>query len=820
MSKIKISILLIASTSLFIFANSSDFLSSPVIEQSKYINPEPRQNFNYPPSQSMPYFIFWDTLAPVPDTLYRSAGCCDTSGHCYKIGGQTGTNEIQNTVYKYFADEDSWCEKQPMLYALSNLGAVFHAPTNRIYVFGGYTGTTAVNYTQIYDIAQDSWYLGTPHNLNYLGSYGATIGDTIYVTGSDLSAVSIGIWGYNVNTNEWRFISNLPGGSANGSATAFENKIYFAGGWPSRDTVCEYTTGIGITDSLFCYLPRSSYGHCLEEVQGKLWLFGGALSWPDTWYTVYSYDLDQGPNGNWSNENPLTYQAVGPYGKMFFGDSWRIHAFGFIHLRGTITPPPLIDIALLRINQSSPYTNVKVKNVGISSVSNIPVTIWIDSQSTRIYSQSQTFTGPLNPGDTANVSFPISIIGVPGVMYVLTAFTNVAGDSNQTNDTLRLIIYEKGLIWSELPSAPEVTYACAGCGDTSGHFYVLGGFVNGNRSSNNWLYDEITRTWIIKQNLPFPAANSYAAYDLARNRIFCLGGTSPNNVLQIYYIDGDSWSFGSQPPTTSVGPFEIIGDTLYSFGSKLHRYHIPANSWDSGISIPGYLSFCGICTYDREIYFSGGYPANPSVYKYTLDTNTWTQLPDLPVGRHSHGMEVIDDKIVVFGGGQVWSPLNSVYVLDPHYPQAGWAPESSMIFGQMSAATGVVKINGVTQLHASCGYNSGGINEHEAASFQVTNIEETNSSYITKSLLKVIPTLSKHTFQIKVVNSGNDNGNIMVFNNCGRLIRKFSPILGKGEFTIIWDKTDDKGINVSPGVYFIIFDKRGEKLTEKVIIID
>ncbi len=849
MSKIKI-LLILSYSIVLIFALVPEFVQIPenhrVKKVPEYLNLDSdfySREYNQsqyaselPPA---PLAVSWQAQKAAPAALYRTAGACDTSGHFYIIGGQDGTNVSQNRVYKYFADGDSWRTMANLPDSLSNSGAAFNALTNRIYVFGGYTGSADVNTCYYYQVEGDSWVTVSPLFLSMLGTYAASIDSFIYYTGSDVSGTSIGLWKINCITNTHYYITTLPGGGASGMAASDGlDNVYFVGAWPSKDTVARYVRSTNSV-AYFCQMPIGLHGLGAEVINNKLYMYNGGQSWNYGTNGVYSYDLSRGPGGTWYPENPtISARFAGTYGAMFYQDSWRLHStngsLGYpncdtLHEQGSI-PPIAIDAKLLKINQpsrspipnSSVPPNVTIMNNGMRPITNIPVTIWIYSAGTRIYNQSQTNTAILNPNDTANITFsPNFNISGPGVSYGITAFTNLAGDIVRTNDTLQQLTYIPGLIWTELPSAPETTYACAGCGDTSGHFYVLGGFVNGNRSSNNWLYDEITRTWIIKQNLPFPAATFYAAYDFARNRIFCLGGTSPNSLLQIYHADEDTWTIGFIPPITSVGPCAIIGDTLYSFGSKLHRYHIPTNYWDSGISIPGYLYFCGICTYGQEIYFSGGYPANPSVYKYTLETNTWTQLPDLPVGRHSHGMEVIDDKIVVFGGGQVWSPLNSVYVLDPHYPQAGWAPESSMVFGQMSAATGVVKINGMTRLHVACGYSDSAIsNEHQAASFQVTNIEETNSSYITKSLLKVMPTLSKHNIQIKVINYGKDNGNLIVFDNCGRLIRKFSPILGKGEFTIIWDKTDDKGISVSPSVYFILFDKRGERLTEKVIIIE
>ncbi len=630
MSKIKISILLIASTFLFIFANTPDFLSSKIIEQSKYINTEPRQNFNYPPSQPIPFSIFWDTLAPIPDTLYRAAGCCDTSGNFYWIGGQDGTNVIQNTVYKYFADEDSWCEVQPMLYALSNLDAVFHTPTNRIYVFGGFTGINSVNYTQIYDIIQDSWFLGTPHYLNWLGTYGAFIGDTIFVTGSDLSAISLGIWGYNVNTNEWRFISSLPGGSTNGSATAYENKIYFAGGWPSRDTVCEYTIGIGITDSLFCYLPRGSYGHCLEEVQGKLWLFGGALSWPDTWYTVYSYELDQGPNGSWSNENPLPYQVVGPYGKMFFGDSWRLHAIGSPHLRGTITPPFIRDVAVTQIVSPgalmwdtvafNPIT-ATVRNFG-EITETFGLTFDITGPNGFFYTNTQTIIN-FGIGAQENVSFDPVVFHYVGTYHAMCYVDpSIPGDTNLHNDTAYLTFEVNCHVcryWysmSDIPTSPSgkkpKSGTCMAGLDATSKIYLL----KASNTSDFYEYNPDDNTWTELE--PMPKGIKETGDGRNPKHGAAIAAYEPNK--SVYVLRGNN----------TVGFWKYQADTVTG---------IDTIGWKKLVNIPGKYKRCkykaslvALNKQGNDYLFCMKGANTDEFYLYDIIQDTWFKVKSPPIG--------------------------------------------------------------------------------------------------------------------------------------------------------------------------------------------
>ncbi|MDH5186465.1 MAG: hypothetical protein OEW70_05305, partial [candidate division WOR-3 bacterium] len=532
MEKIKIFFLLITGLFLFTFANTPDFLNSPITEKPEKINPaEKSESFYYPPMkvneakqfpepQPIPFTIFWDSLAPVPAMRANAAGCCDTSGHFYVIGGWINVTP-SNEVYKYFAAGDSWHEMQPMPYAMTNMCAIFHSPTNKIFVFCGYDSSSVTNYTQIYDIVRDSWYLGAQCYVSMVGTYGSAIGDTIYVTGSDLSAFSLGIFAYSVSGDTWSFRGNLPGGGSLGSAAAYNNKVYFAGSWPGNDTVCEYTAGIGITNPLFTRLPQSSYRFGMEVVRGYLWCFGLQDGWGDTTNGVYSYDLAYGPNGNWQRETPMLGGGAYVSGKMFFENAWRLHAASMFHERGTIIIPS-IDVKLLRMNL--PY--VTIKNNGMIVVSNIPVTLWIDSADTRIYNQYQTIAGPLNPDDTVNITFSNINIGGPGVIYVITVFTDLPGDSDRTNDTLKQIIYEPGLIWTELTPHPATSYRTGGCGDTIGHFYVYGGYTT-TYSNQCTRYDVISGTWTTLSPMLTGVMNVTGAWDPARNRIYVPSGYSP-----------------------------------------------------------------------------------------------------------------------------------------------------------------------------------------------------------------------------------------------------------------------------------------------------
>jgi hypothetical protein len=79
-----------------------------------------------------------------------------------------------------------------------------------------------------------------------------------------------------------------------------------------------------------------------------------------------------------------------------------------------------------------------VRNFGSSAQVDVPVTCWIDSAGTRVYTGTATI-GSLPGDDTARVTFtpPTWTAGPGGASYQVTMFTSLSGDANQANDTAR-----------------------------------------------------------------------------------------------------------------------------------------------------------------------------------------------------------------------------------------------------------------------------------------------------------------------------------------------------------------------------------------------
>ena len=87
---------------------------------------------------------------------------------------------------------------------------------------------------------------------------------------------------------------------------------------------------------------------------------------------------------------------------------------------------------------SSVTPSVVITNYGSNSESNIPVTMWIDSGATRVYtSNAYSYSGTLAPGASVTVTLtPNWTIGSMNNVYNATSFTNLGSDLFRGNDTM------------------------------------------------------------------------------------------------------------------------------------------------------------------------------------------------------------------------------------------------------------------------------------------------------------------------------------------------------------------------------------------------
>ncbi|AFZ68241.1 Kelch repeat-containing protein [Deinococcus peraridilitoris] len=177
----------------------------------------------------------------------------------------------------------------------------------------------------------------------------------------------------------------------------------------------------------------------------------------------------------------------------------------------------------------------------------------------------------------------------------------------------------------------------------------------------------------------------------------------------------------------SPSPRARVFDAQTGKWSKLADMPIP-----QGSSSPnGGVTHAGITTDGKaNIYYAGGYTSKnvggdkplqqtfgtKAVFQYSIASNSYTQLPDLPVPRAAGQLEYVNDTLHYFGGQALGKDPDSAdhFVLDLKNLSKGWAKVSQL--NQARNHLGAAQLNGKI-------YAIGGQTGHDSTTRTVATVE-------------------------------------------------------------------------------------------------
>jgi N-acetylneuraminic acid mutarotase len=181
--------------------------------------------------------------------------------------------------------------------------------------------------------------------------------------------------------------------------------------------------------------------------------------------------------------------------------------------------------------------------------------------------------------------------------------------------------------------------------------------------------------------------------------------------LAVAASGGVVWGVAGAQPVGTLEAFGVaVGGKLYAFGgfdaTRLPVYTPTARAsvfdpvsdrWTALAPLPaqnatgrGGLSHAGVATDGRDIFFAGGYTANAAgsgqifgtveVYRYTVASNTYTRLPDLPQIRAAGAMVYLDGRLHFLGGTNRARDRETPehWALDLSDPAAGWVARAPL----------------------------------------------------------------------------------------------------------------------------------------------
>lgn len=179
----------------------------------------------------------WETKNAMP-TSRMSLSANEVDGKIYLIGGQTGgPSSIVGLNEVYDVANDSWTIKEPIPYPVDSYASA--VADDKIYVIGGFEGLyhgVPVGYTQIYDPLTDSWSLGASlPEIVRSAAAGATTGISapkrIYVVGGEQDMVACNYTQiYNIDNDSWMLGAQMPTARSSLSVAVVNDVLYAIGG--------------------------------------------------------------------------------------------------------------------------------------------------------------------------------------------------------------------------------------------------------------------------------------------------------------------------------------------------------------------------------------------------------------------------------------------------------------------------------------------------------------------------------------------------------------------------------------------------------------
>ncbi len=277
--------------------------------------------------------------------------------------------------------------------------------------------------------------------------------------------------------------------------------------------------------------------------------------------------------------------------------------------------------------------------------------------------------------------------------------------------------------WSGLREMPKgVTHS--GVATDGQYIYYAGGYVeNSNRTgqifatTEVWRYDPVTNTY---QAMPaLPAGRASGALQYTNGELHFISGTnlSRQDVGDHWMLNlangATSWVVKTSLPNprNHAGSAVVNGLIYYLGGSlgqdpnpitqnQLHAYNAQTNSWTQLANLPAgrnHISAGIVVVGNRFIMVGGDASFNNSqqtVYAYAPATNTWSQLTNFPVRRHSGVAGVIDNVIYYTTGG--WSAATYKGIISDNTPPSASSTPTPTATVTLQTVTSLTLINADT----------------------------------------------------------------------------------------------------------------------------
>jgi N-acetylneuraminic acid mutarotase len=230
--------------------------------------------------------------------------------------------------------------------------------------------------------------------------------------------------------------------------------------------------------------------------------------------------------------------------------------------------------------------------------------------------------------------------------------------------------------WSLGPRLPQPIHHLMAAA-VGGKLYVMGGEIDGASTgrpeifvAHTWVHDPAVGGWV--QRAPMPTARSGGGKAVIDGKIYVAGGRPPGgHAFEVYDPATDKWEKLPDMPTqrnhlamVALNGKVIVAGGRFGPGAMSERTNVveiydPATrSWSRGAPLPAAVGGITGAAHAGCMFVFGGegerthvLGLTPTTYAYDPRADSWTRLPDLPIGVHGlKGSAVIGGRIFLPGG--------------------------------------------------------------------------------------------------------------------------------------------------------------------------
>ncbi|XP_026577875.1 kelch-like protein 20 [Pseudonaja textilis] len=203
--------------------------------------------------------------------------------------------------------------------------------------------------------------------------------------------------------------------------------------------------------------------------------------------------------------------------------------------------------------------------------------------------------------------------------HILCIDTQMCEYQQLESEEAHMSCYEpQGEVWEKLPGLQSLTHAC--CTSNGDKVYLSGGVYKNAYSNAVYEFDAFTNQWLQLPAMQIPRAAHGFVYD--RQKLYAMGG----------------WR------------------RFQSFINLAERLDLVTERWTPMAKLPFALSHPASAVLREKVYLLGGATGvsnhwlfHKGVLIYTMDSNTWTQVP-LATGFFAAGAVAGENGIYVIGG--------------------------------------------------------------------------------------------------------------------------------------------------------------------------